>query len=63
MTVAFNGFGLVARVVAVTVSSRNVALGFGAYAFAKSVYFRFLIRGHEVTFARDTQLEITFSTR
>jgi hypothetical protein len=63
MTVASNGFGLVARVVAVTVSSRNVALGFGAYAFAKSIYFRFLIRGHEVTFARDTQLEITFSTR
>ncbi|HSY36553.1 MAG TPA: hypothetical protein VK814_12435 [Acidobacteriaceae bacterium] len=63
MVVASNGFGLVARVVAVTVSSRNVALGFGAYAFAKSIYFRFLIRGHEVTFARDTQLEITFSAR
>ena len=63
MLVASNGFGLVARVVAVTVSSRNVALGFGAYALAKSIYFRFLIRGHEVTFARDTQLEITFSTR
>jgi hypothetical protein len=63
MTVASNGLGLVARIVAVTVSSRNVALGFGAYAFAKSIYFRFIIRGHEVTFARDTQLEITFSTR
>ncbi len=62
MTVASNGFGLVARVIAVTVSSRNVALGFGAYALAKSIYFRFLMRGHEVTFARDTQLEITFST-
>ena len=63
MTIASNGFGLVARVIAVTVSSRNVALGFGAYAFAKSIYFRFLMRGHEVTFARDTQLEITFSAR
>ncbi len=63
MTVASNGFGLIARVIAVTVSSRNVALGFGAYAFAKSIYFRFLMRGHEVTFARDTQLEITFSAR
>jgi hypothetical protein len=63
MTVASNGFGVVARVVAITASSRDVALGFGAYAFAKSVYFRFLARGHEVTFAKDTQLEITFSTR
>jgi len=63
MVVASNGLGLVARIVAVTVSSRNVALGFGAYAFAKSIYFRFIIRGHEVTFSRDTQLEITFSTR
>jgi hypothetical protein len=63
MAVASNGFGLVARVVAIVATSRNVALSFGAYAFAKSVYFRFLTRGHEVTFPKDTELEITFSTR
>jgi len=62
-TVASNGFGLVARVVALTVTSRNVAIGFGAYAFAKSIYFRFLVRGHEVTFPKDTQVEVTLSTR
>ena len=62
-TVGSNGFGIVARVVALTVSSQNVALGFGAYAFAKSIYFRFLTRGHEVTFPKDTQLEVTLSTR
>jgi hypothetical protein len=63
MAVASNGFGLVARVAAITAGSRDLAIGFGAYAFAKSVYFRFLNRGHEVTFPKDTELEITFSTR
>jgi hypothetical protein len=62
-TVASNGFGLIARVIALADADRNVALGFGAFAFAKSIYFRFLMRGHEVTFARDTQLEVTLSTR
>ena len=63
MAVASNGFGLVARVAAITAGSRNLAIGFGAYAFAKSVYFRFLTRGHEVTFPKNTEFEITFSTR
>ncbi len=63
MAVASNGFGLVARVAAITAGSRNLAIGFGAYAFAKSVYFRFLTRGHEVTFPKNTELEVTFSAR
>ena len=63
MTVASNGFGLAARVVAISVGSRDLAIGIGAYAFAKSVYFRFLTRGHEVMFPKNTELEITFSTR
>ncbi len=62
-TVASNGFGIVARVIALTVTSANIATGFGAYAFAQSVYFRFLTRGHEVTFAKDTQVEVALTTR
>jgi len=62
-TVASNGFGLVARVVALTANSRNVATGFGAYAFAKSIYFRFLTRGHPVSFPKDTLVEVQVSTR
>ena len=62
-TVASNGFGLVARVIALTATSANVATGFGAYAFAQSIYFRFLTRGHEVTFAKDTQLQVALTTR
>ncbi len=61
--VAANGLGLVARVVAWTVASPNVATGFGMYGFAKSVYFRFLTRGHPVEFAKDTVVEVQFSGR
>jgi hypothetical protein len=62
-TLASNGFGLVARVIALTVNSRNVATGFGAYAFAKSIYFRFLTRGHQVAFPADTLVEVQLSAR
>ncbi|HEY1743518.1 MAG TPA: hypothetical protein VGG18_10165 [Granulicella sp.] len=62
-TVASNGLGLIARVVAVSASNANVAAGFGAYAFAKSIYFRFLTRGHEVSFPKDTQVEVQLATR
>jgi hypothetical protein len=62
-TVSSNGFGLVARVIALTVNSRNVATGFGAYAFAKSIYFRFLTRGHQVAFPKDTLVEVQLSAR
>lgn len=62
-TVASNGFGIVARIIALTVTSANIATGFGAYAFAQSIYFRFLTRGHEVTFSRDTQVEVALTTR
>jgi hypothetical protein len=62
-TLASNGFGLVARVIALTVNNRNVATGFGAYAFAKSIYFRFLTRGHQVVFPADTLVEVQLSAR
>ncbi len=62
-TVASNGFGLLARVIALTVNDRNVATGFGAYAFAKSIYFRFLVRGQPVAFGKNTPLEVQLQTR
>jgi hypothetical protein len=43
--IAANGFGVIARIVALTSGSRNAAAGFGAYGFAESVYFRFIERG------------------
>lgn len=62
-TVASNGFGIVARVVTLSVNNANVATGFGAYAFAKSIYFRFLTRGHAVTFPKDTLVQVQLETR
>ncbi|MGO4211548.1 hypothetical protein AB4043_12060 [Terriglobus sp. YAF25] len=62
-TVAANGFGVVARIVALTVNDRNVATGFGAYAFAKSIYFRFLSQGHPVEFPKNTQVELKVISR
>jgi len=57
------GFGIVARIVALPANDRNVATGFGVYAFAKSIYFRFLTRGHAVVFPKDTLVEVDLSTR
>jgi hypothetical protein len=62
-TVASNGFGLVARLVALTANNRGVATGFGAYSFAKSIYFRFLTQGHPVAFPTDTLVEVHLSDR
>jgi hypothetical protein len=55
--VGSNGFGIVARLVAFS-NNKNIATGFGMYALAKSVYFRYLDRGHQVTFPRDTEVEV-----
>ncbi len=43
--VGSNGFGLVARFIAFT-NNKDVVTGFGMYALAKSVYFRYIDRGH-----------------
>lgn len=52
-----------ARVIALATSNQNVATGFGSYALAKSIYFRFLMRGHEVTFPKDTLVQVQLATR
>lgn len=62
-TVASNGFGLVARGITLGVGSASVATGFGVYAFTKSIYFRFITRGHAVTFPKDTQVEVQLAQR
>ena len=60
--VGSNGFGLIARLVAFS-NNKNVATGFGMYALAKSVYFRYIDRGHQVTFPRDTEVEVQLISR
>jgi len=63
MTVASNGFGLIARVLAFTVHSQAMATGFGAYGFGKSIYFRFLTRGNQVSFPKDTEVAVQLAVR
>jgi hypothetical protein len=60
--VGSNGFGLVARFIAFS-NNKNIATGFGTYALAKSVYFRYIDRGHQVTFPRDTEVEVELVSR
>lgn len=61
--VTSNGFGIVARVVSMAAASRNVSTGFAAFATAKSIYRRYIARGHEVSFPTNTELAIDLSRR
>ncbi len=61
--VVSNGFGIIARIVGMAVSDRNVGAGFAYYGLAKSIYRRFIARGHDVTFGRDTRMEIELTER
>lgn len=61
--VVSNGFGIVARVIGMASSDRNVGAGFAYYGLAKSVYRRWIARGHNVIFGRDTRMEIELSER
>ncbi len=62
-TVASNGFGLIARVVSLSTQNRSVVQGFAYYSLAKSLYFNFVAKGHDMTFAHDTEIQVTLSER
>jgi hypothetical protein len=57
--VSSNGFGIVGRVVGIVSGSRNLAAGIGFYAAALSIYERWLVRGQNVSFAKNTRIEVT----
>lgn len=59
--VVSNGFGLLARIATMVASNRNLAQGFAYYALTRSVYKRWIAKGHEVSFPKDTRLEIELS--
>jgi hypothetical protein len=58
-----NGFGLMARVATMATANRGVAQGFAYYALSKSVYKRWIARGKELTFPKDTRVQIELSER
>jgi hypothetical protein len=61
--VTSNGFGLAARIVTMATASRNASTGFAAFAFGKSIYRRYIARGHQVSFPANTELSIDLSKR
>jgi hypothetical protein len=57
------GFGLAGRLVSLASRNANVTAGFAYYALGKSVIRRFILRGHEVEFPRNTRFDIDVSPR
>lgn len=57
------GFGLLGRVIALAARSTPVSAGFSYYALSRSLYSRWIAKGHDVTFPTDTRLEIQFGAR
>ena len=53
---------MVGRVVGIVASSHNLSAGIGFYAAALSFYERWVARGHDVVFRKDTRIEVTTST-
>lgn len=58
-----NGMGLISRVVSLSTRDTNVIQGFAYYALAKSVYYRFVAKGHDTTFDHDTEIQVSLSER
>ena len=58
-----NGFGFAARIAAMVTVNVAVVRGFAYFALSKSIYFRWIARGHEVSFPQDTRLEIVLNPR
>ena len=61
--VGANGFGLVGNIIGLAGGSANIATGIGAYGTAVSVYRRWIARGKEVTFARNTRIVVEATPR
>lgn len=57
--VGSNGFGLVGRVVGITAGSRGVAAAIGFYGAGLSFSERWLVRGQNVAFQKNTRIEVT----
>lgn len=60
---ASNSIGLIGFIVGTASGSANVAAGFGAYGAALSLYNRWIKRGGEVTFARNTRIVVQTTAR
>jgi hypothetical protein len=62
-SVASNSLGVIGFIVGTAAQQRNLAAGIGYYGAAISIYERWIKRGHEVSFARDTRLVLQTTPR
>ena len=60
---ASNSIGIIGFIVGTASGSANVAAGFGAYGTALALYNRWIKRGADVTFARDTRIVLQTTQR
>jgi hypothetical protein len=58
-----NGFGFAARVAAMAAANPAVGRGFAYFALSKSIYFRWIAKGHEIQFPKNTRVEILLNER
>ncbi len=58
-----NGFGFATRVLVMSSANAVLLHTFAVYAVSKSVYFRWIARGHEVVFPKDTRVQILLNAR
>src|SRR5271170_630522 len=61
--VASNSLGVIGFIIGTAAGQRNIAAGIGYYGAAISIYERWIKRGHDVTFARDTRLVLQTTPR
>lgn len=58
-----NGFGFAARILVMTSANAVLLHTFAVYAVSKSIYFRWIARGHEIDFPKDTRVKILLNVR
>jgi hypothetical protein len=58
-----NGFGFAARVLVMTSANAVLLRSFAVFAVSKSIYYRWIARGHEINFPKDTRIEILLNSR
>jgi hypothetical protein len=58
---ASNGFALIGRVAALASKSPFVGAGFGFYGTGRAVYSRFIAHGKDVSFPKDTRVEVVLA--
>jgi hypothetical protein len=51
------------RTYEIQVTNADVGRGFAYFALSKSIYYRWIARGHELRFPKDTQIEILLNER